>query len=125
MLLKRTTEDYLKTIYLLSLEGTVRSVQIARALDISKASVSVTGKKLVQDGYVRFDRRNVRLTDAGLAIAQATYERHQTSQTFLQQLGVEEDTAFADACQMEHAISPESFSAIKGLLDRRLMYQEG
>ena len=59
------------------------------------------------------------LTEAGLKIVKATYERHQTFRTLLEDLGVDGKTAAADACLMEHAVSPESYEAIKGLAKRK------
>ena len=41
------------------------------------------------------------------------YERHTLLSKLLIHLGVSEETAAADACKMEHAISDESFQAIK------------
>ena len=46
-----------------------------------------------------------------MKIAKATYERHQTFQTLLEELGVDGKTAAADASLMEHAVSPESYEA--------------
>ena len=54
-----------------------------------------------------------------MKIAKATYERHQTFRTLLEDLGVDGKTAAADACRMEHAVSPESYEAIKGLTKRK------
>ena len=64
-------------------------------------------------------RKSGRREKAGLKIAKATYERHQTFRTLLEDLGVDGKTAAADACLMEHAVSPESYEAIKGLTKRK------
>ena len=45
-------------------------------------------------------------------IAERMYQRHLVLAKFLVRLGVREETAFADACRMEHDISAETFSAI-------------
>lgn len=77
-------------------------------------------KALKQEGYITQDDSSaVRLTETGLEIARATYERHQTFQSLLENLGVDGKTAAADACLMEHAVSPESYEAIKGLAKRK------
>ena len=110
MKLRRTTEDYLKTIYIL----------FAERLGVSRPTVSISLKALKQEGYITQDDSSaVWLTEAGLEIARATYERHQTFQTLLEDLGVDGKTAAADACRMEHAVSPESFKALKGLAKRK------
>ena len=116
MKLRRTTEDYLKTIYLLSQKTEVHGASIAEALGVSKQAVSISLKALEQEGYLTRDQNHaVCLTEAGLEIAKATYERHQTFQAMLEGLGVDGKTAARDACLMEHAVSPESYQALKAL----------
>ena len=117
---RKTVEDYLKTIYLLSKKREVHGAYIAEELGVSKPTVSVSLKALEREGYLTRDENHaVCLTEAGLKIAKATYERHQTFRTLLEDLGVDGKTAAADACLMEHAVSPESYEAIKGLAKRK------
>ena len=114
MKLKRTTEDYLKTIYILSKAGEVHGAAIAERLGVSRPTVSISLKALKQEGYITQDDSSaVRLTETGLEIAKATYERHQTFRTLLEDLGVDGKTAAADACKIEHNISDETFKALK------------
>lgn len=58
----------------------------------------------------------VRLTDSGQKIAEATYARNRFFRAMLASLGVGEKTSAHDACEMEHAVSPESFAALQRLL---------
>lgn len=53
----------------------------------------------------------VRLTDAGREIAEATYARNRFFRAMLASLGVDEKTSAHDACELEHAVSPESSAA--------------
>ena len=53
------------------------------------------------------------LTESGREIAEKIYERHTLLTTLLIKMGVSEEVAAADACKLEHAISDESFLAIK------------
>ncbi len=118
MKLKRSTEDYLKIIYILSRQREVHGADIAEELGVSRPTVSIALKALEGEGYItRDDSRAICLTEEGLDIAKSTYERHQTFQTMLESLGVDHETAAADACLMEHAVSPESFRALKGLAE--------
>ena len=118
MKLKRSTEDYLKIIYILSRQREVHGADIAEELGVSSPTVSIALKALEGEGYItRDDSRAICLTEEGLDIAKSTYERHQTFQTMLESLGVDHETAAADACLMEHAVSPESFRALKGLAE--------
>lgn len=117
---RKTVEDYLKTIYLLSKKREVHGAYIAEALGVSKPTVSIALKSLEKEGYLTRDERHaIRLTETGREIATATYERHQTFQALLEDLGVDGKTAAADACQMEHAVSMESYEALKELMERK------
>ncbi len=113
-------EDYLETILMLSGRGTeIRGADVARALRFSRPSVSVAMKKLRESGMVDVDARGcIRLTDRGLAAAEPVYERHRVIALALMELGVSEATACADACRIEHAISEESYLAVKERLMR-------
>lgn len=114
---KRTAEDYLKTIHILSRQGEVHGTNIADALGVSRATVSLTLKALEQEGYLlRMADHTVQLTAAGREIAEATYARNRFFRTMLASLGVDEKTAAHDACEMEHAVSPASFAALQQLL---------
>ena len=58
----------------------------------------------------------VRLMDSGQEIAEATYARTRFFRAMLASLGVDEKTSAHDACEMEHAVSPESSAALQRLL---------
>lgn len=114
---KKSIEDYLKTIYILSSRGCVRGADIAKALNVSRPTVSVALRELSKEGYLFLGKSHeVYLTETGQCIAEATYDRHSTFQQLLTGLGVDEETAAADACEMEHTVSPESFAALKRLM---------
>lgn len=117
---RKTVEDYLKTIYILSMKKEVHGAYIAEELGVSKPTVSIALKALEKEGYLtRDETRAVCLTEKGMKIAKATYERHQTFRLLLENLGVDGKTAAADACLMEHAVSPESYQALKKLVKRK------
>lgn len=116
MKLKRVTEDYLKTIYILSLKGEVHATRLAEEFGVSKPTVSVSLKSLEKDGYIiRDENRAISLTRSGKKIAKSVYERHCVLRKMLETLGVDKTTAASDACKMEHAVSPESFKALRKL----------
>ena len=109
-----STENYLETILILGRqESKVRSIDIAQRLDFSKPSVSVAIKKLCSEGYVEVDNGNITLTEKGREIAESIYEKHTVISEWLIFLGVDKQTAVSDACRMEHAISDQSFQAMK------------
>ena len=115
MKMQESPEDYLETIYMLSLHSSeVRSIDVARHLGYSKPSVSVAMKRLRENGYVNMDDNTLlTLTESGLAIARSIYERHQVISGYLMSIGVSEETALKDACRIEHVLSEETFHKIK------------
>ena len=108
-------EDYLEAILMIKKRsGNVRSIDVARELSFSKPSVSVAMKNLKTSNYITVDENGfINLTEAGQEIADKIYERHTFLTNWLTSLGVDPEVAAEDACKMEHAISSESFSAIK------------
>ena len=56
--------------------------------------------------------------ETGKAVAERTYERHKMFAQMLSSMGVNEETAVQDACRMEHAVSDESFAAMKKFFAR-------
>ena len=92
----------------------VRSIDIANELNYSKPSVSVAMKNLKGRGYIIVSEEGyIRLTESGKHLAESVYERHSVLSDWLIRLGVDREIAIADACKMEHDISPESFEAMK------------
>ena len=113
-------EDYLKVIYTLSKRGEVRGADLADELDVKRPTVCVYLKRLIENGDIVMDEHHcVRLTEQGLAIAESTLDKHGMLYTLLQDLGVPSAVATKDACAIEHSISPETYSALKQLLDER------
>lgn len=114
---KKSVEDYLKTIYILSREKDVHGADIAKAIGVSRPTVCVSLKALAEEGYILTDdAHEVHLTEKGLRIAEETYERHNTFCRLLTGLGVDEKTAASDACEMEHAVSAQSYQALRTLV---------
>ena len=110
-------EMYLEAILVLSRKnGFVRSIDVSEYLGYSKPSVSRAMGILRSGAYICMEKDgSITLTESGLAIAEKIYERHTVLSSLLMRLGVSEETAVADACKLEHAVSDESFEAIKRL----------
>ena len=115
MHLQESGEMYLETIYVLSQSGAnVRSIDVAEHMGYSKPSVSRAMGLLKSGGYLTVEEDGgLVLTDAGKAIGKKIYERHTVLSSLLTTLGVDQETATEDACRLEHAISDQSFEAIK------------
>lgn len=115
MAIHESGQMYLETIYILSkTKSLVRAIDVGEHLGYSKPSVSRALSILKKDGYVLVDLNGaIKLTEAGLEIAQTMYTRHTVLSEMLMRLGVDEKTATEDACRIEHVISAASFSAIQ------------
>ena len=115
MSIHESGEMYLEAILVLSKKtGFVRSIDVSEYLGYSKPSVSRAMGILRTGEYISIDKDGgITLTEAGQEIAEKIYERHTVLTKLLMRLGVSEETASADACKLEHAISDESFEAIK------------
>lgn len=124
MNIHESAEDYLESILILSRRMPhVRSVDVAHELGYSKPSVSVAMKNLRQGGYVVMDEDGyLLLTESGRAIAEKIYERHTLFSTVLTKLGVDPKIAAEDACRIEHAISQETFDAIKKYISDNTLF---
>ena len=118
MRIQESGEMYLESIYVLTKKnGSVRSIDIAEYMGYSKPSIS-RAMGLLKDGdFIRIDKDGtITLTQAGIAVAEKIYERHTLLSNLLIRLGVSKETASEDACKLEHAISDESFEAIKNFV---------
>lgn len=115
MRLQESGEMYIETIYLLSKESTqVRAINVGEHMGYSKPSVSRAIGILKKAGYVTVDENGfIHLTEAGVDIAERTYERHTILTQLFEKLGVNSEIAAEDACKIEHCISNETFSALK------------
>ena len=108
-------EDYLETILVLQKRlGMVRSVDVARHMEVTKPSVCHAVATLRDGGFLTMDEDHfLHLTDVGREVAEKIYERHCFFTEQLIAAGVDPKTAEADACRIEHIISDESFSKLK------------
>ena len=112
-------EDYLETILILYMKnGSVRSIDIAHEMELSKPSVSRAMGILREGGFIEVDAGGfITLTEAGREVAETIYERHRFFTDWLVSLGVDPVVAAEDACRMEHDISAESFSKMKSFIE--------
>ena len=115
MKLHASGEDYLETILVLQKKlGMVRSVDVARHMEVSKPSVCHAVATLRDGGFLTMDEDHfLHLTDVGREVAERTYERHRFFTEQLIAAGVDPKTAEADACRIEHTISQDSFEKIR------------
>ena len=110
-----STEDYLKCILSLQNErGSVRAVDIARTLKVSKPTVSVTVRKLYDQDLICFDQDgHIYLTIRGRELAEKVNEKNILLTKILKRIGVSEKTAVEEARLMEHVIGEETYECLE------------
>lgn len=119
MKLHASGEDYLEAILVLQRKkGMVRSVDVARHMDVSKPSVCHAVATLKNVGFLTMDDGFfLHLTNIGREVAEQIYEKHRFFTERLIAAGVDPETAEADACRIEHVISEESFRRLKAVAE--------
>ena len=120
MNLHKSGEDYLEAILILhNKKGSVRSIDIADFMGVSKPSISNAIKLLREGGFlVMDDSKMIKLTKSGREAAERIYERHRFLTEGLIAIGVDPDTAEKDACKIEHDLSAETFEKLKAFWDQ-------
>lgn len=107
----KSGEDYLEAIYNLSLNNLkVRSIDIAKALSVTKASTFNALKNLAEQDCIEKEYYGaVTLTDKGLFLAKSVEKKHKAVRMLLiDVLNISPQTAEIDACKIEHNLSDET-----------------
>lgn len=116
-----SSEDYLEAM--VSLGGSpktpIRSVDVASVLGVSKASVNKAMSLLKENGMADQPRYgDITLTKKGYEYGRSVLNRHLMLTGFLADvLGVPIERAAEEACQMEHAISDDTFERWQSYYD--------
>ncbi len=113
-------EDYVELIaQLIEKTGEARVVDLADWLGVTNATVNNTIQRLQRDGLVTSKPyRSIFLTDKGRDLAEASRRRHEIVRDFLVALGVDTETAEADAEGLEHHVSDETLRAFRRYLEK-------
>lgn len=120
--LRELAEDYVELIAeLIDEKGEARVVDLAGRLGVTNATVNSSIQRLQRDGLVTSKPyRSIFLTEQGRELADAVRERHRVVRAFLLALGVDSETADADAEGIEHHVSDATLGAF-----RRYLAQNG
>ncbi|MGE0848122.1 MAG: manganese-binding transcriptional regulator MntR [Hyphomicrobiaceae bacterium] len=111
-------EDYVELIAdLIEQAGEARVVDLAGRLGVTSATVNNTIQRLQRDGLVTSKPyRSIFLTAKGQEVAAAARARHSLVREFLMALGVDAETADADAEGIEHHVSDATLEAFRSHL---------
>ena len=120
--LSMTHEDYLESMVMLGgADGnSIRAVDVAEKMGVSKSSVNKAVSVLKQKGFVEQPYYgDITLTADGIEYGRKVLDRHNTLTKFLTEaIGLDPEKAEEEACQMEHAISDESFAKWLAFIDK-------
>ena len=99
-------------------KGTVRSVDVARHLGVSKPSVCHAVALLKDGGFLTMDEDfSLCLTDVGREVAEQTYEKHCFFTRQLVAAGVDPQTAEREACRNGAHHQPAVLELLKGAVE--------
>lgn len=119
--LTQALQMYVKTIHELEEEfGAAAPSDIAKRLDVKAPSVTSALQKLDSLGMAEYQRyQHVNLTEKGRTIAEKLDRRHNTLRDFLILIGVEEEIASSDACEIEHIVHKETIDKLAQFLKKQ------
>jgi DtxR family Mn-dependent transcriptional regulator len=111
-------EDYLEAILRLERKNRVARVKdIAVLLNVQMPSVTGALKNLRARELVNYEKNSyISLTDAGIKLAKGVEQKHKFLAAFLEEiLLLPSDRAQAEACEIEHVVSPDTTERLKRL----------
>ena len=119
--MSKATDRYLYTIRTLNAKHPrVRSIDVAKCLGLSKATVCITVRKLCGDGLVTVEEDgHLQLSGDAMQRADKLCERAVFFQKALADAGVEPSLAWKDAVAFGWEMSETSFEAFRSMLAAR------
>jgi len=118
--LTKALEMYIKVAYELEEELGIATVSdMADRLSVKAPSVTAALQKLDTMGMVNYRKyQNVKLTKKGTAVAKKLNQRNKTLLDFLMMIGVDEEIAKTDACEIEHVVNPVTIEKLEEYLKK-------
>jgi len=119
--LTQALEMYVKTIHELESEfGAAAPSDIAERLQVKAPSVTSALQKLDSLGMAKYHRyQHVNLTKRGKEVAEILDRRHRTLLNFLLLIGVDEEIALSDACEIEHIVHRQTIEKLAKYLEKK------
>jgi len=105
-----TIEDYLGVIYTLDRDGEkVIGARLAKLLNVSPPTVTVTLKRMLRDNWISIDKsKHIHLTSSGSEAARSVIRRHMLTEWLLSKvLNIPWSELHAEADKLEHSISKD------------------
>jgi len=121
-MIKKRAEDYLRLIHELDTGLGARSVDIARKLDITKASVSEMLRKLANKRLVKLKPYSkIKPTEKGKKLAEKFYDKHRVIKNFIKHLcNYSDERAELESHELEHSFSQETIDILSKFIEGKI-----
>jgi DtxR family Mn-dependent transcriptional regulator len=115
----RTIEEYIETICVLERRnGRAQTGMIASRMGVKPPSITEMLQKLEREGLIHYESyTGATLTILGKKMAQELMQKHRIIADFLEIFGIDRELAEADACQIEHHVSPETLKTLEQFVE--------
>ncbi|MFH1520119.1 MAG: metal-dependent transcriptional regulator [Candidatus Micrarchaeota archaeon] len=119
-MLTRISENYLRVAYqIINKKGYARPKDIATTMCVSSASVTEMMQKLAREKLINYEKHAaVTLTPEGNKKAVSIMMRYQVFLKLFEMAGVSPQTAYTDACSVEHHLSEETVSKLVNFVEK-------
>ena len=96
----------------------IKAVDIAKKLNVSRASVTEALQKLAHKEYIIYEKKHpIELTEKGIEIAKNVIHKHRIlCDFFVKILKIEKEEAEINACRIEHVITQTAFEKIAEMI---------
>jgi len=114
----KTIEEYVEIIHRIEeQDGQACTNSIAVAMGVKPPSITEVLQKLQNEGYIHYiPYTGATLTGRGKKLAEELGKKHRAIADFLTVIGISEDIAEIDACQIEHHVNGETVRRLELLV---------
>ena len=115
----KTIEEYIETICVLEQRnGRAQTGMIAAQMGVKPPSITEMLQKLEREGLIHYESYNgAILTSSGKKMARELMQKHRIIANLLETLGIDQELAEVDACQIEHHVSPETLKTLEQFVE--------
>jgi len=115
----KTIEEYIETIFVLEQRnGRAQTGMIAAQMGVKPPSITEMLQNLEREGLIHYESYNgATLTLSGKKMARELMQKHRVIADLLEIIGIDQELAEVDACQIEHHVSPETLKTLNKFVE--------
>jgi Mn-dependent DtxR family transcriptional regulator len=115
----KTIEEYIETIFVLEQRnGRAQTGMIAARMGVKPPSITEMLQKLEKEGLIHYESyTGATLSRSGKKMARELMQKHRVIANLLEILGIDRELAEADACQIEHHVSPKTLKRLEQFVE--------